>query len=126
MGVSGSVGIAPGEEGRGLSMRLGSAWGAASGGAERLWGQRFGGFGAGRADPGANLDAEVAYGLDAPRGLLTPYTGLAVSASGESWRAGARWSLGPSAEVSVEANLTDSAGAEKPEGGVLLKGSKRW
>ena len=39
-GVSGSVRFDPGERGRGLSMRLGSGWGAASGDAERLWTQR--------------------------------------------------------------------------------------
>ena len=35
-GVSGSVRLAPGEGGRGLSMRLGSSWGAPAGGADGL------------------------------------------------------------------------------------------
>ena len=39
-GVSASLGLSPGGDGRGLSMRVGSAWGAASGGTERLWSQR--------------------------------------------------------------------------------------
>ena len=39
-GVSASIGLSPGEGDRGLSMRVGSAWGAASGGVERLWSQR--------------------------------------------------------------------------------------
>ena len=43
-GVSGSIRLGSAEQGRGLSMRLGSAWGAESGGAERLWAQRYGGF----------------------------------------------------------------------------------
>ena len=65
-------------------MRLGSARGASSGGAERLWTQARGALSVGNVDPDARLDAEVAYGLDAPRGLLTPYTGLSVSRSGQT------------------------------------------
>ncbi len=125
-GVSGSVRLAPGTDGRGLSMRLGSGWGATSGGAEQLFSQANGAFGAGRFDPDARLDAEVAYGLDAPRGLLTPYTGVAYSENAETWRAGARWKLGPEYEVSVEASLKESPGGEEPESGLLLRGSKRW
>ena len=123
-GVSASLGLSPGEGDRGLSMRVGSAWGAASGGVERIWSQRAlsgSGF-----DPDARLDVEVGYGLDAPRGLLTPYTGVALSESGEVWRAGARWKLGPAFEVNIEATLRDAAGGENPEGGVLLRGSRRW
>ena len=124
-GVSGSVLYTQDSEGRGLSMRLGSAWGAESGGAERLWAQAQSGF-SGGFDPEARLDAEVGYGLDARRGLLTPYAGVALTGSGETWRAGARWKLGPASDVSLEASLTDSAGDEKPEGGLILRGSKHW
>ena len=73
-GVSASIGLSPGEGDRGLSMRVGSAWGAAAGGVERLWSQRA--LAGGSFDPDARLDAEVGYGLDAMRGLLTPYTGV--------------------------------------------------
>ena len=130
-GVSASVVFSPGSEGRGLSMRVGSAWGAASGGADRIWTGGAAGL-AGGADqpgaslPGASLDAEVAYGLDAVRGLLTPYAGVALSENGEIWRAGARWKLGPAFDVSLEANLKEPVGDEEPEGGLLLRGSRRW
>ena len=66
-------------------MRVGSAWGAASGGTERLWSQRA--VAGGSFDPDARLEAEVGYGLDAMRGLLTPYTGVALTGAG---RPGAR------------------------------------
>ena len=125
-GVSGSIRLAPGGEGRGLSMSLASAWGADSGGAERLWSERLGPASLGGFDPDARLDAEVAYGLDVPRGLLTPYTGLSHSGSADIWRAGARWRLGPAFDVSLEASLTRPAGDEEPESGVLLRGSRRW
>ena len=125
-GMSGSVRLDPGADGRGLSVRLGSARGASSGGAERLWSQAHGAFSAGNFDPDAQLDAEVAYGLEAIRGLLTPYTGVALSEGGESWRAGARFRIGPSLDLELEASLTESRSDEKPESGVLLRGSKRW
>ena len=108
-GVSASAVFSPGSEGRGLSMRVGSAWGAASSRADRIWTGGAAGL-AGEADlPGASLDAEVAYGLDALRGLLTPYTGVALSENGETWRAGARWTLGPAVTLSLEAILIEPA-----------------
>ncbi len=126
-GVSASVAYAPGSGGRGLTLRAGSSWGAAAGGAERLWSQAAGLAPAGAFEPGAaGFEAEAAWGLDAPRGLLTPYTGVAVSGNAETWRAGARWKPGAATEVSLEASLTEQAGGGRPEGGLLLKGSKRW
>ncbi len=126
-GVSASVAYAPGSGGRGLTLRAGSSWGASTGGAERLWSQAAGLSPGGAFEPGAaGFEAEAAWGLDAPRGLLTPYTGVAVTGSGETWRAGARWKPGAATEVSLEASLTEQAGGGRPEGGLLLKGSKRW
>ncbi|MDE0332587.1 MAG: hypothetical protein OXL41_12025 [Nitrospinae bacterium] len=124
-GVSGSMRYAPASGGRGLSMSLASAWGADSGGAERLWSQAQG-VSARNFDPGARLEAEVGYGLAAYRGLLTPYAGLSHSEGGETWRAGARWSLGPALDLELEASLTEPADGAAPESGVLLRGSRRW
>ena len=123
-GVSASIGLSPGEGDRGLSMRVGSAWGAASGGVERLWSQRA--LTGSSFDPDARLDAEVGYGLDAMRGLLTPYTGVAFSESGETWRAGARFRLGPALELNLEASLTEPEGDGEPASGLVLRGTKRW
>ena len=126
-GVSASVAYAPGSGGRGLTLRAGSSWGASTGGAERLWSQAAGLAPAGAFEPGAaGFEAEAAWGLDAPRGLLTPYTGVAVTGNAETWRAGARWKPGAATEVSLEASLTEQAGGGRPEGGLLLRGSKRW
>ena len=128
-GVSASVRYAPNDGGRGLSVRAGSSWGAASGGADRLWSQRAASdlARAGKFEPGeAGLDAEVGYGFDFRRGLLTPYTGVALTGSGEVWRAGARWKLGPAFDLALEASLTEPANGADTESGVLLKGSRRW
>ena len=105
-------------------MRVGSAWGAASGGVERLWSQRA--LAGSSFDPDARLDAEVGYGLDAMRGLLTPYTGVALTGSGETWRAGARFRLGPSLDLNLEASLTEPEGDGEPASGLVLRGSLRW
>ena len=126
-GLSASVAYAPGSGGRGLTLRAGSSWGASTSGAERLWSQAAGLSPGGGFEPGgAGFEAEAAWGLDAPRGLLTPYTGVAVSGNAETWRAGARWKPGAATEVSLEARLTEQAGGGRPEGGLLLRGSKRW
>ena len=125
-GVSASAVFSPGSEGRGFSMRVGSAWGAASGGADRIWTGGAAGL-AREADlPGASLDAEAAYGLDALRGLLTPYTGVALSENGETWRAGARWTLGPALALSLEASLTEPASDDDARGGLFLRASTSW
>ena len=66
---------------RGAVSRCGSAppggsrrrSGATSGAAQR------GGLAREADPPGASLWAEVAYGLDAPRGLRTPYTGVSLA-----------------------------------------------
>ena len=123
-GVSASIGLSPGEGDRGLSMRVGSAWGAASGGVERLWSQRA--LTGGSFDPDARLDAEVGYGLDAMRGLLTPYTGVALSSGGESWRAGARFRFGERFTMSLEGDLKETEQGDGPVHGVALRGSLRW
>ena len=70
-------------------------------------------FGVGNFDPTPRLDAEVAYGLDAPRGLLTPYTGLSFSESGETWRAGG--SAPPSRERGGESHRTRKRGETSRE-----------
>ena len=95
-GASGSVKIDPGASGRGLSLSLSPAWGAESGGAERLWGLRDarGLAGNDSFEPAGRLDAETGYGLGAfgGRGLMTPFAGLSLSDAGErTWRSGVRW-----------------------------------
>ena len=127
-GMSASMRLDPGEDGRGLSMRLGSTWGVpSSSGAEQLWARRsMAGLARGADLRDASLGAEVGYGFVAPRGVLTPYTGVALSENGETWRAGARWKLGSAFDVSLEATLKEPAGDDEPESGLALRGSKRW
>ncbi len=125
-GVSASVGYAPGPDGRGLSLRAGSSWGAAAGGAERLWSQAAGLSPGGAFEPGAaGFDAEAGWGLDAWGGLLTPYTGFTLTGSGETYRAGGRFRLAESLTMSLEGDLRERDGGASVHG-VALKGSMRW
>ena len=105
-GASGSVRIDPGATGRGLSLTLAPAWGAAGGGAGRLWGLRDARDLAPDAEPGAEsrLEAELGYGFPAlgGRGVATPYAGLSRSETGGTLRLGQRLELGRASEWRVE------------------------
>ena len=125
-GVSGSIRLDPEGDGRGLSMKIGSSRGASSESAERVWARQYEGLSSRAADPQSRFDAEVAYGFAATRGLLTPYTGVTVSGGDETWRAGVRWKLEPTFDVSIEASLREPAGYENPENEILLRASWRW
>ena len=95
-GASGSVRIDSGASGRGVSLTLAPAFGAASSETERLW--SLGDAGRLSGDPGVDvgsrLEAEVGYGwrlLSTTHGMLTPYTGVSFSdSSTRAWRLGAR------------------------------------
>ena len=128
-GVSASAGLAPGAGGRGLSIKLGSSWGAAAGGADRLWSQRTAAALVRNEDfePGAaSFDAEVGYGLAAMGALLTPHTGVAVSGSGQTYRVGGRFKLGEGMTMSLEGNRREKANDERPDHGMVLRVTMRW
>ena len=130
-GVSGEVRLAPGASGRGLSLTLAPAWGAASSGTEWLWGLRDVRALAANDDvePGGRVDAEVGYGLAAfgGRGLMTPYAGLTLSEAGDrTWRTGARWTLGPTLAMSLDGTRREPANDDVPEHGVQFRLALRW
>ena len=119
-GASGSVRIDPGAAGRGLALSLSPAWGADSGGAERLWSARDArALAANDAfEPGGRLEAEAGYGLGAfgGRGLMTPFAGLSLSDAGNrTWRSGVRWTLGPDMAFGVEGALREAANDDAAE-----------
>ncbi len=126
-GASGSIRLDPGVSGRGFSFTFAPAWGAASGGVERLWSAQGAGALAakGRHEPASRLDTEVAYGVDALGGLLTPYGGFALGGDAGTWRAGARFRLGERFTMGLEGNITESGG-DKPAGELRLESALRW
>ncbi len=103
-GLSGSIRFDPGADGRGVSLGLAPALGAAAGGTARLWERGLAGETAG-ADAGARLDATVGYGVSALGGcgLLIPYAAIALgSERGRTHRMGARFALGRAFAASFE------------------------
>ena len=128
-GVSSSVSFTSGEGGRGLSIRAGSSWGAASGGADRLWSQPTAAALVRNEDfePGAaSFEAEVGYGLDVMGGLLTPFSGLSVSEGGQTYRVGGRFKLEDALTMSLEGHRRETGRETKPVHGIVLRLSLRW
>ena len=155
-GASGSVRIDPGASGRGLSLTLAPAWGAAEGGAERLWGLRDARGLAPDAETqaGSRLEAELGYGFAVfgERGVATPYAGLSRSQTGETvrlgqnlrmggsqwkvesgfgeaertWGVGYGYRVGGDLELSLDATRREAANDDAPEHGVMLRVRARW
>ena len=130
-GVSGAITYQAEETGRGLSMNLGSAWGATQNGVRELWSRRDAGALVPGAEPpeGQSLEAELGYGL-AGRGdsdrLWVPYIGArAAGGSGGMLTLGLRLSSGPELSAALEIGRRDS-GHEPPEHALRLRGSFRW
>ena len=99
-GASGTVRVAPGAMGQGLSLTLAPAWGATASGVDGLWSrQTTAGLApqGNRAAPVGRLNAEIGYGVAAPfgTGLLTPYAGTVLSDGADrTYRVGTRVQLG--------------------------------
>ena len=125
-GVSALVRIKPGAAGRGLALALEPSWGRTASGVQHLWES---GISAGASGGNqARLNGEVGYGFDAPQGLgvVTPYTGLALTGEGGSWRMGARWQVSDNRSVSLEATRHEAAKDDGPGHGLMLRGALHW
>ena len=155
-GASGSVRIEPDASGRGLSLTLKPVWGAAEGGAQRLWsaGHTPGLAADGAAEPRSGLEAEMGYGLSVlhGRGVATPFAGLTRSGERETLRLGQRLKLGLSEwklqgafgeerrsfsagyvyrldgafDFDVELIRREPANDDAPEHGMMLRARMRW
>ncbi len=134
-GVSGTVRLAPNERGRGLSFSLAPTLGAASSGAERLWGARDaqGLAPDGTFEASRGLQGEMGYGLAlfGDRFTGTPNLGFGLSDTAREYRIGWRLTSAvegdPGFEVSLDGMRTEPAnGNEPPEHGLMLRGAIRW
>ena len=130
-GAWGTVRIAPGAAGQGLSLTLAPAWGAASSGVNGLWSrQTTAGLApqGTRAAPVGRLTAEIGYGVAAPfgTGLLTPYAGTVLSdGAARTYRVGTRLQLsGPGATgltLNLEGTRQEPAGQQPVNQGLRLQ-----
>ena len=129
-GASGTVRIAPGAMGQGLSLTLAPAWGATASGVDGLWSrQTTAGLApqGTRQTPAGRLNAEVGYGF-APfdTGLLTPYAGTVLSdGAARTYRVGTRLQLnGPGATgltLNLEGMRQEPAGQQPVNQGLRLQ-----
>ena len=126
-GASGSLRIAPGQDGQGLSLTLAPTWGAASSGIDGLWSkQTTAGLApqGARPSPTAQLNAEIGYGIPAPfgTGLLTPYAGTVLSdGAARTYRLGTRWTAVSGLDFSLEGQRQDPAGDQPVNQGIQLQ-----
>ena len=131
-GASGSVRIDPGASGRGLSLTVAPAIGAAASGVERLWSleNAQGLAAADEFEAQGRLSAELGYGLPVFGAFTgTPYAGFGLSDGERDWRVG--WRLTPARpgldlELGVEGTWAEPADDAAPAHGVILRGSIRW
>ena len=130
-GFSSSISYAPSEDGRGLSMRLGSAWGATQSGVQSLWNQQdASGLARSTAFEAAQrYQAELGYGI-AGRGwnsLWAPFIAVqAADGGGQALRTGLKLTSGPDFEVGLELGRRQGRPGAAPEHAVQLHGRLHW
>ena len=129
-GFSSTIAYIPSEDGRGLSVRLGSNWGATQSGVQSLWnlqdasGLAHGGV---AMDAGPRFQAQLGYGMFGPGGrvLWEPYVGADHAGGGQGLQMGVKLA----SESSIKAELRlgwrqDLQGV--PEHAIELRASMRW
>ena len=127
---SGSIDYTPGKDGRGLSMQLGSAWGATESGVQSLWSRQDASGLAGNAafEAAQRFQAELGYGIAGRRkaALWVPFIAAqAADGGGQEMRMGVRLTSGPNVEMGLEFGRLEN-GREPAEHAVQLQGSIRW
>ena len=115
-GMSGSISYRPQDDGRGLSLRVGSTWGMTQSGVNALWAQES----ASGLARGAPMDAaqrfqiEVQYGLDDARGLgrWTPFAGVQSGIGQQALRLGVNFISGEKVTAGLEFGQQSNHSAE--------------
>ena len=144
-GISGTIKQSTGADGQGFSFALSPGYGDDASDIQRLWEHGLrdaNGNASSGADPdytartraySARLDARVGYGMNgftAPSwlgsgsGLLTPYSALTLSDSGNRYRLGVQWKLGDRFDFDLVGEREDATNADDNK--ILLKGELRF
>ena len=115
-----------------MALRVAPSWGTTATTAATLWSlpdaARLAAQGPAQPQPGARLDAELSYGLDAPgaNGALTPYAAVALADGGaRTARLGSRLSLDSGLTLSLEATRSEHA-VNAPQHTFALSGALRY
>ena len=104
-GVSLTARYGPGADGQGLFFALSPRWGAATGGAQALWGEDLPVLSTASAGNSGAVDAQVGYGFALPQGgVLTPFAEVGMAgADSRRLRLGTRYAAAVTGlEMAVE------------------------
>ena len=130
-GASAAIRVDPGSDGRGMSLTVSPTWGSAASEAGQLRGvcdaRKL--VGHRELDAETRLDAEVGYGIGAPRGwgVVTPYAGLTLSGGAQRiLRGGLRWKASDSATMELKATRGAESAESRPTDAVLLRAQVRF
>ena len=129
-GFSGSLAYTPGKDGRGLSMKLGSAWGATQSRVQSLWSRQNASGLAGTSpfEAAQRFQAELGYGIAGRRkdALWVPFIAAqAADGDSQSLRMGVKLTSGPNVEMGLEFGRLEN-GRGSPEHAVQIGGALRW
>ena len=135
-GLSGSIRYQPQSDGRGLSMNLGSAWGATQGGVQSLWSvQDASELARGAAmNAGQRFQVEIGYGFGGREALAggkadalwVPFLGAEAADGGaQSLRMGVKLTSSPNVEMNLEFARREN-GMESPEHAMQFNSLLRW
>ena len=120
-GASGTVRLAPGQQGQGLAVSLSPTWGAVQSGVDGLWSRQTtqGLAPAAQRAQNGQLAAEVGYGFTAfNTGVLTPYAGTVLAeGAARTYRVGARWAGVSGLTLNLEGARQEPAGGATREPG---------
>ena len=130
-GFSGAMTVTPSADGRGLSMRLGSGWGATHSGVESLWSRQDAAALVRHApvDAAQAYQLEVRYGLDGRQGRArwAPYLGVkSGGGSRQALRLGVTLTAGRRLDAGLELDQRQGAPGADPERAAQLRATLRW
>ena len=127
-GISGTVRVAPGTDGQGLSFSVSPGYGDSGSGIQELWRHGLTADDATTDDYAMKLDARVGYGfgfiLNEHHGILTPYSELTYGTT-DSYRMGLNWAAGTRFDLTLLGERREPS-TDPAEHAVLLKGEVRF
>ena len=127
-GISGTVRVAPGTDGQGLSFSVSPGYGDSGSGIQELWRHGLTADEATTDDYAMKLDARVGYGygftLNQHHGVLTPYSEMTRGTT-DSYRMGLNWAAGTRFDLTLLGERRVSS-TDPAEHAVLLKGEVRF
>ena len=130
-GFSGAVAYTPSEDGRGLSLRLGSGWGATQSGVQSLWRRQDASDRVRHAefDVAQRYQVELRYGLDGLKGRVrwTPYIGVeSGGGSSQALRLGVTLTSGRRFDAGLELGRRQGGPGAGPEYAGQIRATLLW